>query len=366
MAEPFKELVGEAAVRQLGAEVAAAWPAFPVGAFVPAALDGLGALELKDRVRHVARALRASLPAPWREALRVLLAALPPAMEGTDGVSAGFRLWPVLQVVQDFGLDDPDASLPALREMTRRFSAEFAIRPLLIRHPDRAWAEVARWVEDPDPHVRRLASEGTRPRLPWGERLRASVDDPRRGLAVLERLVDDPEAYVRRSVANHLGDVAKDHPALAVEVARRWWETPTRRDVVRHGLRSLLKAGAPDALAVIGNAPVEVDVRELRVTPVVRVGERVEVQATLVAAEVGVVRVDVVWSWPGARGWSSRTFRGADRELAAGEAWAFSYRWSTRPVSTRPTRPGEQRVTLRVLGRDHGPVSFLLEGAEGP
>ncbi len=350
---PFKDQLGPAAVHALADAQRAVDPAFPHARFITTALDGLEPLELKDRVRSIAAALRASLPADWPAALDRLVRAMP--------ASTPFVHWPILQVVEEYGLDHPEASLDALRLLTPRFSAEFAVRPYIERHPELAWSRIEAWAADPDEHVRRLASEGSRPRLPWGRRLSACVADPSRGLALIERLVDDPSPYVRRSVANHLGDVAKDHPALAVEVARRWG--PQRIELARHGLRTLLKAGDPEALALFGHATPQVRVQSQSVEPgTVQVGGSVELRARLVAEQACHVRVDVVWAWPGARkGWSSRTFRGSDRDLAAGEAWDFRLRLSMRPVTTRPLRPGEQRLHLRISGQDQPPVSFTLE-----
>ncbi len=360
MAEPFKNLIDANAVALLAEHISAAYPAFQVARFCEVAAD-LEPLELKDRVRQVAAALRACLPADWSAAVGILAASLPEWKPADVSLSAGFWLWPALQVIEDHGRD-PAISLPALHAMTSRFSAEFAIRPYLAAYPEPTWAALAVWAGDPDPHVRRLVSEGSRSRLPWGRRLVDSVRDPSRGLALLDRLVDDPSPYVRRSVANHLGDVGKDHPEQAIAVGRRWLlERPEREDLVRHGLRALLKAGNPDALALFGHADVHVHVDGLQVAPTeVSVGGTVEVTALLRVDEPAHVRVDVVWQWPGARGWASKTFRGDDRELAPGEVWIFRYRLSTKPVTTRPTRPGTHRITLRVLGTDVGPVGFTL------
>lgn len=373
MAEPFKNLVDARAVSALAAHISKVYPGFPASTFEAAALDGLEPLELKDRVRHVAAALRAALPEEWSAALKVLVEALPPWQAPEQGLSAGFAWWPVLQVVEKYGEEyGADAQVPLLRptlaaihDLTSRFSAEFAIRPYLVAHPEQTWATLAAWVDDPDPHVRRLVSEGSRSRLPWGKRLVDSVRDPSRGLALLDRLVDDPSPYVRRSVANHLGDVAKDHPDLAIAVARRWMQErpdrPERIATARHGLRTLLKAGHPDALALFGHGDAHVHVEALRVTPEsVVVGEKVEVTARLRVDEPAHVRVDVVWSWPGSRGWASKTFRGGDKQLAPEDLWEFRYRLGTAPVTTRPTRPGTHRITLRVLGTDVGPVEFVL------
>ena len=323
MPEPLKNLVGPTLIGTLADRIGAVHPAFPARAFVAAANDGLEALELKARVRHVAAALRPRLPEAWPDAVAVLVASLPPRGDTIPGMS----LWPVLQVVEVWGVEDPAASLPALREMTSRCSAEFAIRPFVRRWPEQTWAALERWVEDPDEHVRRLVSEGTRPRLPWGERLEP---DPR-AIPLLERLLDDPSDYVRRSVANHLGDLAKIDAEYAVALATRWG----RPDLVRHGLRDLTKRGHPGALALIGRPTAPVEVQDLSASDAVVGGETI-VRALLRVATPAHVRVDLVWGWPGSRGWSKKTFRGADRALAAGETWAFEARLSTRDAP-RPT-----------------------------
>lgn len=359
MAEPFKNLVNPASIARLAHAIEAVAP-LDVAAFCAEATAGLEALELKARVAHVARALRPRLPAPWPDALAVLVSALPPREVALLGHA---WLWPALQLVETHGPEAPTASLEALRQMTSRFSAEFAVRPLLAAHPEVAYAALARWADDPDEHVRRWVSEGSRPRLPWGMRLGDAVRDPSRGLALVERLVDDPSEYVRRSVANHVGDVAKDHPERAVALCGRWLaERPARAALVRHALRDLLKKGHPGALALLGQG-ASAAVADLAVTPgTAAAGEAVWVTATLRGE--GRVRVDVVWAWPGARPgtWSRKTFVADSPTLAAGVAAPFRYRLSLRAVTTRPLRPGVQQVWLRVGGQDVGPAEFVLIG----
>lgn len=135
-------------------------------------------------------------------------------------------------------------------ELTRRFSAEFSMRPFLIKWPERTLARLLEWTRDPDPHVRRLCSEGARPRLPWAMRIPAFVKDPRPVLPILEALKDDVDLYVRRSVANHLGDIAKDHPQLAFEICERWLEggSTERKWMIRHAVRHPAKKGVRAAL----------------------------------------------------------------------------------------------------------------------
>lgn len=360
---PFKEFVDAEAVRRIASELAAGTPGFPVAAFTAAAIPGLAPLELKDRVRHVATVLRAHLPEAWPDAAAVLVAGLPPPMPGTEEVSGGFYLWPLLTCVELFGVDHPEASLAALYAMTRRFSAEFAIRPYIEAHPVLTLATLARWVTDPDPHVRRLVSEGTRPRLPWGRRLSALQADPTIALALLDRLVDDPELYVRRSVANHLGDIAKDHPDLAVATARRWVAGggADRAWIARHGLRALVKAGHPEALGVLGFAPVAVSVAGFSVTPGrVVIGESLTLSAELVHSGDGPQRVVVdyaiVYARPSGRG-ARKVFKGAVLTLTPGRPSGWSTRHTLRDVSIRTHHPGLHTVELMVQGEVVGRAS---------
>jgi 3-methyladenine DNA glycosylase AlkC len=141
-------------------------------------------------------------------------------------------------------------------ELTRRFSAEFSIRAFLLRTQERTLARLIEWTSDPDPHVRRLCTEGTRPRLPWGPRLAAFVKDPRPLLPILETLKDDPDLYVRRSVANHLGDIAKDHPTLVFDICERWLTKASaeRKWLIRHAVRHPARNGVPAALRLRGRA----------------------------------------------------------------------------------------------------------------
>ena len=148
----------------------------------------------------------------------------------------------------------PERALPTLAELTQRFTAEFAIRPFISRHPQPTLDTLARWVHDPSAHVRRLVSEGSRPRLPWGLRLQALVQDPSPTLPLLRALQDDPSAYVRRSVANHLNDIAKDHPDLVARWVgeHRAGASAERAALLRHASRTLIKKGHPEVLAAWG------------------------------------------------------------------------------------------------------------------
>jgi 3-methyladenine DNA glycosylase AlkC len=252
-------LLGPEAIACLAHNLAQAHGGFDAAAFRRTALDGLAPLGIMQRGAHLAAALRAHLPPRYADAIEILLRSLTPPLAATDDLGLGvFFYLPHVCFVRTYGLDaahnggrDPfEGSMRAQHGITRRFSAEFSIRPFLIRWPERTLARLMEWTRDADPHVRRLCSEGPRPRLPWAERIPAFVRDPRPALPILEALKDDPDLYVRRSVANHLGDIAKDHPALVFGICERWIEgaSAERKWLIRHAVRHPAKKGVAAAL----------------------------------------------------------------------------------------------------------------------
>ena len=252
-------LLDREAVECLAHNLTLVHPSFDGESFRRAAMDGLAPLAILQRGQHLARVLREHLPARYEQAVGILIRSLTPPLSATDDLGLGvFFYLPHVSFVAAYGLDaagnaglDPfEASMRAQYEITRRFSAEFSIRPFLIRWPERTLARLLEWMHDPDPHVRRLCTEGTRPRLPWAMRIPAFVKDPRPVLPILEKLKDDPEQYVRRSVANHLGDIAKDHPQLAFEICARWVPGASEelKWLVRHAVRHPAKKGDATAL----------------------------------------------------------------------------------------------------------------------
>jgi len=330
------------------------------------ALDGLDELELKDRVRKVAATLRAYLAPRYPQAVAHILRALPPPIEGTDGVSAGFRYWPYAHFVEAYGESHFATSMRAMREITQRFSAEFAVRPFIAREPERTLGWLAEQLDHPSVHVRRWVSEGTRPRLPWGIRLQALVEDPSPTLPLLEALKDDPEEYVRRSVANHLNDIAKDHPGLVVKVAKRWWREgdAARRRLVRHALRSLVKQGDPEALTVLGFGEPRADIVRWRVDDAVVLGGaplRLEVVLRSTSKKTQRLLVDFAIHHQKANGTTSpKVFKWTERELAPGETLTLTKAHPMRPVTTRRYYPGAHAAELLVNGRSLGKVGFQL------
>ena len=374
MAEPLKNSYGPDVPRRIAAMLASVHPSFPADAFLRDALNGYDALELMPRGRQIAAALGIHLPRPFPKAARILVESLGPELSATTGNGMQpFLYLPHGWFIADHGLGHFKVSMDALHALTRRFTAEFAIRPFLDAHPDDSMRVLAKWTADPSEHVRRLVSEGTRPRLPWAARLRVFGKDPETMLPLLARLRDDPDVYVRRSVANHLNDIGKAHPGLLVATAREWLQDapPARRRLLNHALRSLIKAGHPGALAALGfqTGPANLSVSTARVTPArARVGGSVEIafQVTNNGKRPLQVLADYRVHFVKANGSASpKVFKIRTMELAAGATAAFSRRLSLAPMTTRTLHPGLHQVDAQINGRAFPLGGFHLVGNRG-
>lgn len=253
------DLLGSEAIECLAHNIKLVHSDFDDAAFQSSALQGLKPLAILQRGQHLAHALRRFLPQRYEDAIQVLMHSLTPPLVQTKDLGLGvFFYLPHVSFVATYGLNaehndnrDPfEISMQAQYELTRRFSAEFSMRPFLIQWPNRTLKQLKHWTRDSDPHVRRLCSEGARPRLPWAMRIPAFIKDPRPVLPILEALKDDEDLYVRRSVANHIGDIAKDHPDLAFEICERWLkDAPAERKwLIRHAVRHPAKKGVKTAL----------------------------------------------------------------------------------------------------------------------
>lgn len=368
MAEPLIAQYGPDVPQAIARMVAAVHPRFDVDAFLNDALTGYNALALMPRGTHLARALHRHLPADYPEALRILLASIDQPHGRAPGLSlASFLYLPHTVFVAEFGLDHFELSMKAQHALTQRFTAEFSIRPYLEQHPKATLAQLMAWTRDPSEHVRRLVSEGTRPRLPWAARLPAFQRDPAPVLALLERLKDDPALYVRRSVANNMNDIGKDHPALLADTARTWLQgaTPERRWIVQHALRSAVKRGEPGALAALGfGAAADVAIGQPSITPKQAVvGGTLVVAFDVINTRAGPqqVLVDFAVHYIKANGQSrAKVFKLKTLDLAAHATQRVGKQISLAEMSTRKHYPGLHRVEAIVNGHAQAIGSFEL------
>lgn len=363
---PFAdELIGRDVALQLRQSLRAVVPASDFSALALAA-DALSDLSLRERADLLRDAILADVPGDFAVLARTVRAA-----RDRDPEFTGWMIWPVTSAVATRGVaegtDAFDDAMQLLAELTGRLTAEFAIRILLRHDLDRALATMLAWTGSPDEHVRRLASEGARPYLPWAVRVPEILARPGATIPILDALCLDESEYVRRSVANHLNDLSRDHPALVVETAERWSEAGTASTpaLVRHALRTLVKRGDPGALAVLGFAPanIEIDGPHLDRTVVDWSGE-VRFSAVLrnAGAETARIAVDYVLHHRRANGrLSPKVFKLTTAELAPGEERRVERTHSFRPITTRRYYPGEHGIALQVNGTATPLVAFDLQ-----
>lgn len=371
MTEPLKNRFGVEVIDRIAAMVSPQAPQLDWDEFKRRARTGYLELELMDRARQIARSLSLTLPTSFPVAADLLIRSFGPAHEVEQhGGLDGFVYLPFGLFIASQGLDSFDHGMRANYELTKRFTAEFSVRPYIERDPARALDYLRQWAVDPNVHVRRLVSEGTRPRLPWAGRLRVFDEQPQVMLALLERLRDDREEYVRRSVANHLNDMGKTHPQLLVDVARQWLidATEARRRLLRHALRSLVKQGNEQAIALLGfdaRHAHSIDVGRVQVLPrraVIGGSIALRFELRNAATSPCALLVDLRVHYVKADGSSSpKVFKLAAVTLEAGAVAELRHTLSLRQMTTRTHYPGRHRLELLVNGRELPLADFFLK-----
>lgn len=332
----------------------------------------LNQLELKERVQHIIETLHEFLPKDFESAI-VCLLELPGLWDSgdPDDPLRSFAAWPIIDYVSHYGLDYPETALPALRELTLLFSAEFAIRPFILNHPELCRQYFEHWVRDDDERVRRLVSEGTRPRLPWGIQLKPYVNDPTDNLIWLEHLKNDASLYVRRSVANHLNDISKDHPSIVIKLCQSWY--PCADDnlkwLIKHALRSLIKSGQPEVFPLLGySRELKLEARKLQLhTPNVVLGESLEFELSLTStAELTqTMVVDFSLHLMKANGkMAAKVFKWKAVSIEPGQTLVIKKQHAIKKISTRRYYSGEQKLDILVNGKSVAQESFTLDAKE--
>ena len=320
--------------------------------------DAFQGLELMQMARRATEILARLLPAPYPEAVKILREVAPEAK--------GFEAFSLPTFVELYGLDDWDTSLPAMAWFTKRASAEFAIRPFILADPKRAMAFMEELTQDSDPNVRRFASEGCRPRLPWAVSLPPFKRDPTPILPILEKLKDDESEFVQRSVANNLNDISKDHPELVLDICERWKGSSKGADwIIKRACRTLLKSGDRRAMLLFGfGDPASLEIADVGLSEeTVGIGGDVELSFTL---QVGSkrrtkVRLEyVVWYVKANGKTSGKVFQIREATLAPGEH-EFKRKLSFADQSTRKHYPGVHRISVVVNGVEKGETTLTLQ-----
>lgn len=303
--------------------------------------------ELKQKMRHTTHCLRATLPKDYPTALKILTKIAP------NFGSFDAMVFP--DFVECYGLEDWDISIPALALFTKLASSEFAIRPFLEKDPEKGMYQMRQWAKDENQHLRRLASEGCRPRLPWAMALSGFKKDPKLIIPVLEALKDDPSEYVRRSVANNLNDISKDHPDQVLDICEQWLgQNQNRYWIVKRACRTLLKAGNTRALLLFGfGDPEQIVVNNLVFDKQkLAIGDdvRFTFELSLDTKDTFRIRLEYKVSFVKARGkLSHKIFQIKEGSFEPGRH-AITRKHSFRDLSTRKHYPGPHQFTIIVNG----------------
>jgi 3-methyladenine DNA glycosylase AlkC len=355
----LKEIFDRKRLRSIASETASISRRFDRDLFLSLATENLDALGIMQRMRQVATSLHAALPGPYTKNVEVLRALAP-------RINHNFASISLAEYVALYGQDDFDLSMEALRHLTRFGSAEFAIRPFILRDLKRTLAVMMKWARDENEHVRRLASEGCRPRLPWAAQLPALIEDPTPVAQILDRLKADPSLYVRKSVANHLNDITKSHPAWVLDRLAGWpRDNPHTAWIARHALRSLIKQGDAQALSLVGaSGKAQVRVDAFSVTPArIALGERITLKTgiTSTADEPQRLVIDYAVHYVKKSGTASRkVFKLREVDLPAGAPFELSISQVVRDFTTRKHHAGHHAVDLLVNGERLATSGFDL------
>lgn len=357
-------------VRFLARQFSTADPSFDEVGFTRAVMQRLNKLELKQRIVLIAETLERYLADDFPTAARQIMAALPPELDPqkTDDDFGDFIIAPLGEYVVRRGISGEHValSLRTLKETTKRFSMEYALRSFINVHPQKTLRELSKWSTDRNYHVRRLVSECTRPRLPWSSKL---IIDPMIPIPLLDQLHADSTRYVTRSVANHLNDIAKINPTLVLETLGRWrklgQQTTVEFDwICQHALRTLIKQGHVAAIEFLGLSSkprVTVSPIELRQTALAA-GETLEFTFTVTAQRDEALVVDYVIDFVKANGSvTPKVFKAKKLELKRGESATIGKRHPLRAdATTYRLFPGTHHLTIQVNGMTLASASFEI------
>ena len=361
-AEPalaLKEIFNAERLKHIATEMTAVYPEFNTKAFLKLANDGLANLSIMQRMARVSECLHAVLPLGYEESLDVLRALAP-------RLNSGFVSISLPHYVAMYGGHDFEQSMDALKYFTAFGSAEFAIRYFLRNDLQRSLVLMQQWSLDENEHVRRLASEGCRPRLPWSFRLEQIQGDPTLAAAILDNLKADESLYVRKSVANHLNDITKDHPEWVLDLIEGWsLENKHTAWIAKHALRSLIKQGNQRALAIIGaSGKAEVEIVEVKVEPaLIRLGEKITLSFVVksTVAESQRLVIDYAIDYVKANGsTSAKVFKLKALTLPGKAIEQVSRGQQIKELTTRKHYVGVHAVHILVNGERLASTSFEI------
>lgn len=359
MAEELRNLYNQDFINELSKLIKSEYQQFDDRLFQSLIYDGSwNEMALKQRVRHITVCLHQSLPISFIEAIELLKKVAPHFHGSLTGI-----IFP--DYVEVYGLDYLEESIEALEYFTQFSTSEFAVRPFVIKNQSLMMEQFLKWSKHSNEHVRRLASEGSRPRLPWGIALSSLKQDPSPILPILENLKEDPSLYVRRSVANNINDISKDHPDLVLEIAQSWYGHNNETNwIIKKGLRTLMKKGNQQALELFGFPKnPNLTVENLIVTNTLHIGDTLSFSFQLISNNETPVklRVEYAIDFVKANGkHSSKIFKLAENVINSGEKKAFSKIHSFKDLTTRKHYPGKHMISIVINGEIKATEYFVV------
>jgi len=332
------------------------YPNFNKRKFLDLLYDGsFKAKEFMAKSKHITVCLHETLPKSYKKAIDIIKTAAP-LVKGAEALS-------LPDYVAAYGIENWELSIPALGRITKYITAELAIRPFLDGDPEKVMVFMVEWAGDKNDNLRRLASEGCRPRLPWAMALPKFKKDPSLILPVLEKLKNDKSENVRRSVANNLNDISKDNPEIALEICQRWHGQSAETDkIVKHACRTMLKAGDKRALKIFGYSdPSAMDVVHFKLDKnKVKIGENLNFSFDLILKDKGKVRLEYAVFYVKANGkLSKKVFKITENDYKPG-THSFSKKQFFGDMSTRKHYPGTHYISIIINGEEKEKASFEL------
>lgn len=355
MAEQLKNIYSEEYIVRLAKTIRSVSNTFNDKKFIKDVLgNGWSQLELKQRMARISESIYKNLNCNYKEAVHILNLS---AKKFTNNFGFFFP-----DFIEKYGMEDWSTSMKGLEIQTQYSTSEFAIRPFIVKDQNKAMKQMIKWSKSKNEHVRRLASEGCRPRLPWSFSLKELIKDPFPIISILENLKSDESLYVRKSVANNLNDISKDHPELALSLAKKWYRTGNQHSmwIAKHGMRTLLKAGNSSALKIFGYAGKDVfnNVFFDILNPLVLYNEKLNANICFTLKKKAVVRVEYAIYFLRKKGdWGKKVFKISEKEMESGFHEVIRDH-HFKPMTTRSYNEGVHAFELILNGVSFGVKPF--------
>ena len=356
MSELFKDIYNQAFYQQFADVADNVIEDFSADSFINKIFDEFfDDMELKARMAHTSSVLHHFLDDDFKVAAKQIIAIID-ALEskGITEKSVEYMFFP--HYIEQFGLDEYESAIVAFERITQFTSCEFAVRPFLVKYPESMLAQMTDWSKHSHASVRRLASEGARPRLPWAMGLPAYKENPAPLLPILMALRNDEDEIVRRSVANNLNDIAKDNPDFVVNFSQQHGGESVNTDkLIKHACRTLLKQGHPTILSFYGLSCEHLSVDNLVIEcDALHIGESLAFEFDVTNHDVKSrkIRLEYAIHYRKKNGQlAPKVFKISERDYGASSTMHIQRKQSFKVITTRVFHVGGHRLSIIVNGQ---------------